>query len=64
VKLIEPETAARLVDDFVATFEPDALFFRNGKDDSYNPVLGTTFERGAAIVDSRSAGILVVGDED
>lgn len=62
--LASAQDASWLVDRFVSCFEPDALFFRNGDDRAYRPVLGTTFEIGAAVVDSRSAGIWFVGGED
>jgi hypothetical protein len=62
--MIDPKEASQLVDAFVATFDADALFFRNGSDDAYNPVLGTTFEKGAAVVDGNAVGVLFVGDED
>ena len=62
--LVDAEAAARLVDAFVASFDPDALFFRNGSDTAYTPVLGTTLESGAAVVDTQAAGLLFIGDED
>lgn len=64
VPLLPDGEARRLVAQFLSLFDHDALFLRSGTDSAYWPVLGTTFELGAAVVDSTHVGILYVGDED
>lgn len=63
-KLVEPGLAEQLRDRWLSSFDGDAMFLRNGDDHAYWPVLDTTFERGAAVVDATSVGLLYVGDED
>ena len=62
--LLDDDEAEHLAEGFITSFEEDALFFRNGDDNAYTPVLGTTLEKGAAVVDGTSVGLLFIGDED
>ena len=62
--LLSEERAAALVEEFVEAFDRGALFYRNGDDGAYSPILDNTLEKGAGVIDGERVGILFAGDED
>jgi len=62
--LLPEEHAAALVEGFVEGFDHSALFYRNGDDGAYSPILDNTLEKGAGVIDGDRVGILFAGDED
>jgi hypothetical protein len=69
-ELLPAAQAEHLVERFMGCFADTAECLQNGTFDpltrshALTPLLGSTFELGAAFVDQRHVGLLLVGDED
>lgn len=63
---VEPQSAKRVADAFVACFSPQATFWTNlGKvSGSWTPLTSATFDAGVVAADDVAAGILWTADED